>query len=650
MDKNKDIYWQDYWQKNRIFKIENDRLKEKLYIYSSVPTINQFGFQNADVRNYIYGDLYARYYRMNGYNVLYPIGYNTISNSSFVESKLKSNVEVTELLSQYQTDLKSLGVGFDCANEIDFSSDYYIKFCQEVFIYFYKNKRIIRKSMDVFYSSKLKKIFQDYEVIKIDGIDTLIYSSEKVTKKNIELFTLNIEDIIYKIIDIVNELDIDCKYKQSIINYFEPVSYLEFKLYTTNKLFLEVKMQYPELMGGISFILINSQFMDVSNYISEEEKHICWNFLMSQETIKQNVFTGVFVKNPLTEAFIPVFLSNTQEVAIYLGIPSINENDYDFSILNGLDVADILEDDILINSDFISNLDRKTAREKIIASFTFEDMGILSVEYKRKDIIISSLDKFGCIIPILKDSITDEFHCLEDNIPIVFSSKFRPIIYNEEKLIFSGNLLPESLNHLFTTGLSTIALKFYLDNVGIMNPFLDKLNLDLWQEPEFVIIKSHEIFSSLLMPIVFNLLIDPNKKIFAKKIIISGSTLDQFGISINKNNNNLISIQNTVGAYSADAIRMAFLSEDIHEDINYNLNQILLFHQLLYSIERLYDDGFSDINYQMDLPIYELIRDIRKGLSNHEISKINGEIVGFIKQKAAISKMTRVQALKVLKI
>ena len=78
--------WYKKWQMDKSFIIENDVLKEKIYIFAPFVRTNQFGFQNADIRNIIAGDCLARYQRLQDKNVLFPTGYHSLCNSSFIES------------------------------------------------------------------------------------------------------------------------------------------------------------------------------------------------------------------------------------------------------------------------------------------------------------------------------------------------------------------------------------------------------------------------------------------------------------------------------------------------------------------------------------------------------------------------------------
>ena len=105
--------WYKKWLDNRSFIIENDRLKDKAYIFPSFPKCDSHGFIDGNIRPYIVADLYSRYLRMNDKNVLMPIGFNTLSAKSFVESKRFNNSLDDKISDLYKKTLEEIGVGIN---------------------------------------------------------------------------------------------------------------------------------------------------------------------------------------------------------------------------------------------------------------------------------------------------------------------------------------------------------------------------------------------------------------------------------------------------------------------------------------------------------------------------------------------------------
>ena len=105
----KELY--EKWQNEKYFVIDGDRIKEKCFVFSSFPTSNLYGFQNGKIRSAIAGDLLARYHRLQNRNVLFPVGFNTLSQSAFIESRKSSNALTDDISNLFYNQLLRLGIG-----------------------------------------------------------------------------------------------------------------------------------------------------------------------------------------------------------------------------------------------------------------------------------------------------------------------------------------------------------------------------------------------------------------------------------------------------------------------------------------------------------------------------------------------------------
>ena len=130
--------WYKKWLLNRGFILENDMLKSKSYIYTTMPKANQFGYQNGNIRGIIASDIYARFDRLNDYNVLFPLGFDTLASSSFQESKKNNNLLDDEIPNLYIEELKELGIGINDYKLINMRHNEYLVSLQEAFIDLYE--------------------------------------------------------------------------------------------------------------------------------------------------------------------------------------------------------------------------------------------------------------------------------------------------------------------------------------------------------------------------------------------------------------------------------------------------------------------------------------------------------------------------------
>ena len=124
MEKNLD-YWIDRWQKSRNFCVENDRIKPKSYLFSAFPKTNTYGYQDGNIRKVLVGDFFSRYKRMQGFNVLFPFGYDSLGYKSFMENKKRSNVINDDISMIFKEQVLKLGIGLDGKKEIDLKHNSY---------------------------------------------------------------------------------------------------------------------------------------------------------------------------------------------------------------------------------------------------------------------------------------------------------------------------------------------------------------------------------------------------------------------------------------------------------------------------------------------------------------------------------------------
>ena len=189
--------WYKIWQENHLFMVEKNLLKKKKYLYTPCIKVNQDGFQNADLREEIYADTLARYFRFRGDNVMYAPSFDTICYSSFMESKIENNELNDALFDSYNNELVALDIGYNPNKSINLRSNESLLFIQKFFLYLY-NKGVIKyQNKNVLIDSEKNKIY--------DGIETLF----KERRANRKVFTLDIEKYIDRFLYNLERLPIE---------------------------------------------------------------------------------------------------------------------------------------------------------------------------------------------------------------------------------------------------------------------------------------------------------------------------------------------------------------------------------------------------------------------------------------------------------
>ena len=203
--KNNYKYWLDRWAKSKIFSVENDHIKQKSYLFSSFPKTNILGFQNGNIRPVLIGDFYSRYQRMNNFNVMYPVGYDSLGMKSFMENKKMSSIINDDISLIFKEQLLKLGIGIDENKEIDLKHREYLIILQHAFIDLYEKGYIKYDNMVVYQDAEQKKIIDSY------------YKNDSLSPNRVKAFYLDICELHPQIINKINELNIDDSIKEELI-------------------------------------------------------------------------------------------------------------------------------------------------------------------------------------------------------------------------------------------------------------------------------------------------------------------------------------------------------------------------------------------------------------------------------------------------
>ena len=550
----KDLY--EKWQNEKYFVIDGDRNKEKCFVFSSFPTSNLYGFQNGKIRSMIAGDVLARYHRLMNRNVLFPIGFNTLSQSSFIESRKSSNALNDDISNLFYDQMLRLGIGVNPNKVIDLRKNGYISNLQLNFIDLYDHGYIKYHNRIVLQDDKTNKIYD-------------IKNHENMTKKSVRVFDLNVKDILPDVIKTIGSLDIDLDIKKELLAYFKPVDLLKLSLNCNNSSKIYIEMINPEYLGGISYIFLNPEYIDIKNYVSYDE----YDGIMEYIENPNNLFaySGVNALNPLTGYEIPIFISNLYNVGVYLGIPSISDEDMALAVTEGLEYTEILEEGILKNSDFLDGMDTVSARKAIFEAFINADIATAERGYLHNEILIHQLDKFGALFPFLE--YKNQIASLKDYLPFNFSNQFRPILSPDVNI--PGNPIDGTMASNISTGFAPLISITY-DEMGFVESLLSKNNYYEFADYfpiNTLIVDRDNIINELLMPIIIYHCIKkelPNLQEFAKKIIIVKKTIDVKLNDIKRSNNNLIDFDNILDKHNPDAIRLFALSSKLDENLVFN--------------------------------------------------------------------------------
>ncbi len=626
------------WQEEKNFIIDNDHLKEKCFVFSSFPTANKYGFQTGNVRPLIYGDVIARYERLLNKNVLYPVGFNTLAESSFIESRKSANVLNDNISKTFLNQMLKLGIGVNDQKIMDMRHDEYLSNLQLDFIELYERGYIEYKNTIAYQDPKSKKIY-DY-MVKTDD-------SAKIQFKG---FVLKCGMIINDVIKDIKNLDLDDDIKEKLIDAFDGRDTLEIELETSIGTKLNISFENPWVIGGVTFILLNPDFLDAIPLCDPNELLNIKSYINKRDQLY--VYSGNYCTNPLTGNKIPILISDMHNQAIYPGNPYLSDDDRLFALSEGFEVIDIKDENgFLINSDFLNGMIEKEANLAITLAFTEGGLAESKKEYFHKDILLSSTDPFGALFPFLSDD--DKLYSLKDYLPLSFSVQFRPVL--NEKCDIPGNIMSGTINSLFTIGMAPILAILY-DEIGSNESMFSKIAIDEfidWGTIKELSISEDIIYQGILMPIILNNIIRkeaPFTPKLVKNVKIIKDTYDKNHDNIKRANNNMLDIDKLCDKYSPDSIRAYFMMSKIDDDFIYDEDILKEIDDFIKKISITILNPTYVSENKLDYEFFDLENKSKMYLNDNRVNEYAKLVLEFSNNIILNNKLTEEQLLSYLSV
>lgn len=615
-------YWIKKWQEDKDFVIENDRLKKRVYLYTPFPKTNLYGFQNGDIRGLIACDILARYQRMRNRNVLFPTGCHSLCRTSFVENKKYSNLLNDDLSDMYNAQTLRLGIGLNEGKHIDMRHSEYLANLQQAFIDLYDRGYIEYKEYKVFHDKKNNKIYDTLTPHK--NLPTMLY----------KCFVLNISSLLPELLTAISALDCDMLLKNKLVSALAPKKILHISFGVSNGAVLNLQLEEPQYMGGISFLFLNPEYIDITDYVDINEYGSVFSYLEGRNPDSMFAFSGLYARNPLTGKEIPIFISTLYPQAVYSGIPGIDEEDRLLAEEEGLEILEILAEGRLVHSDFLDDMLVEEARKRIFEVFCDAELAQTEMVYGTTEFLLSSLDNFGPLFPFLEDKDTGEIFSLSGHLPYAFSSKLRPVLPDNVDIL--GTTMNGTINNLFTEGMCPILAMLY-DNIGsVISVFSEEAikEFEKWRSVEFALIKENELYSSVFFPLIFYTIIQKETGVslppLIHKFVIYDKTVDISFKDIQRANNNLIDLDALINQYSADAVRFFSCSQEFSEPFVFNVYQL---EDIAVQIKRLSAcfKKFTEENAKVDYALFNLIKDTTEAMDRHNVTGYIQAVASFIK-------------------
>ena len=627
-------------QKNKLYKVERDRLKPRYFLYTNYPKINYYGLNIAEAKRFVYSDFIVRYQRLIGKNVLFSMGYNNLDSSIYHNANIldKPLYNIVDLqYKTYQKELSSLEISFDNEKEIIYSNANYIRYVQEVFLQLYEKKIISLKHGLVVHNGN--KIFQKGEYYEENG-RYVSNSGEKLKHTYSNYYALSLKNIKTQMKSAIDNLELPQTVKLCLLDSLRYRNELVIKCRTTADEILEINMMNPEFICGISYVSLNPKYIDIKPFISSDE---CGDYEELLNNISDELlYTGTFLINPIINNKIPVFVSYKFDEGVHVGIPSLSDSEENFVLKNELDfnpILDYINDEcVLVNSGRFNGLSLLEAHDAITNSLVEEGLATKLKDVKLDELIVSSKVPFGVPIPLHMDNSKAKLPVIYD---IVHDVKLEDGELPNKTLVkeficdeFVNHLLPNAIRLKSDTGIIEFDSQEAYEELGI------------FKYANMCVLDSNNYLQELLWNVVFDCLFyEEGKNCELKNTLFIKPIVDKNSLTMSRENSNLISVGDLIETYGSTIVRSYYAAiGNITESTIYDVNDINKLTDVINNIIKVFYYPIDDMCVELDIAYQRFIDSANMSARKYDFKTYFEEIVKFVKKVHEIKHISRAQA------
>ena len=426
--------WQEYWKKNNFFKSYLDSKKLKYYVLEMFPYPSGEPHM-GHVKNYVIGDVVARYKHSQGYNILHPMGWDAFglpAENAAIQHKIHPSIWTKNNIQKMKNTLIKMGISYDWDREISTCKPDYYKWTQWIFLQLYKNGLAYKKKGVVNWCPSCSTVLANEQVVE----GKCERCGAEVTKKELPQWFFKITEYAQSLLD-----DMECleEWPERVLTMQKnwigrsEGARVEFPIKGGNKT-IPVFTTRPDTLYGATYfllapehplveeIIIDSPYKDeVQSFIKEVSKESTIERI-STTLEKRGYFTGKYVINPINSEEIPIWVANyvlmEYGTGAVMAVPAHDQRDFEFAKKYNLPIRIVIqpkdqevsfhtleaafdEEGIMVNSGQFNGLSSTKALENIIDHLIKKGYGKKEVNYRLRDWLISRQRYWGAPIPII---------------------------------------------------------------------------------------------------------------------------------------------------------------------------------------------------------------------------------------------------------
>ena len=593
--------WQDIWDEQQTFATKKDYTLPKFYGLVEFPYPSGQGLHVGHPRSYTALDIIARKKRLQGYNVLYPMGWDAfglptenfaIKNHIHPEIVTKNNVD------NFKKQLKSLGFSFDWSAEINTTDPSYYKWTQWIFLKLFENGLAYKKKMPVNWCTSCKCVLANEEVV--NGVCERCGS--EVLRKEKSQWMLKITDYAEKLLDGLDNVDFIERVKTQQRNWIGRSTGSEIKFSTTMGDVLEVFSTRADTLFGATYMVMSPEHPLIdkwANSLNNLEEVKAYKEAAARKSDFERTemakdktgvkLDGVMAINPVNGKNIPIFISDYVLISYGTGaimaVPAHDTRDWDFAKKFNLPIIEVVaggnpEEEAytdcatgnMVNSGFLNGLSVEEAKKAITDWLSERNLGKLKVNYKLRDWVFSRQRYWGEPIPIVHCECCGYVPLPESELPLLLPmvDSYEPTDNGESPLAkmtdwinttcpkCGGKAVRETDTMPQWAGSSWYFLRY-------CDPHNDKelaskealnywMSVD-WYNGGMEHTTLHLLYSRFWHRFLYDIGVVPNAEPYAKRTS-HGMILGENGEKMSKSRGNVVNPDDIVRDYGADTMRL----------------------------------------------------------------------------------------------
>ncbi len=656
--------WQKIWEEKGVFHAEENSDKEKFFALIEFPYPSGQGLHVGHPRPYTALDTVARKRRLQGYNVLYPIGWDAFglpTENFAIKNHIHPEIVTKNNIDRFRKQIQSLGISFDWSREIDTTDPEYYKWTQWIFLQLFKKGLAYKKEMAVNWCTSCKCVLANEEVV--NGVCERCQS--EVVRKVKSQWMLKITEYADRLIDDLDLVDFPERVKLQQKNWIGRSFGAEVKFDTTLGDELLIYTTRADTLYGATYMVISPEHPliekwadkinnidDVKKYQAEASKKSDFERTELAKNKTGVKLDGVKAINPVNNTEIPIFISDYVLISYGTGaimaVPAHDTRDWEFAKKFDLPIIEVVKGGnveeeaytdcatgIMVNSGILDGLSVEDAKVKIIEWLEEQGRGTKKTNYKLRDWVFSRQRYWGEPIPIVKCDDCGYVAIPESDLPLKL-----PMVESYEPTDNGESPLANMTQWVETTcpkcgkkayretdtmpqwaGSSWYYLR-YMDphnkEALASQEALDYWNCVDWYNGGMEHTTLHLLYSRFWHKFLYDIGVVPTKEPYSKRTS-HGMILGENGEKMSKSRGNVVNPDDIVNEYGADTLRMyEMFIGDFEKAAPWSPSSIKgcrRFIERYYNLQNIVVDGDS-IRPELEKEFHKTIKKVTEDIEN----------------------------------